>query len=74
MSDVNDGARRLIIDYVNYRGERAERTITPTGEIRFESNEWHTTPEWLMIAWDHDKDAERFFALSGIKGVRAATG
>ena len=59
--------------YTNYRGETSERTITP---IRpwFGSTEWHPEPQWLLRAYDHNKGAERDFALKdlGRKGPSAA--
>lgn len=48
--------------YTNYRGETSVRRITPLG-LRFGSTEWHPEPQWLMTAYDHDKDANRDFAL-----------
>ncbi|ELT48553.1 hypothetical protein D584_13934 [Brucella intermedia M86] len=52
----------VMVLYTNYRGETSERTITP---IRpwFGSTEWHPEPQWLLRAYDHNKGAERDFAL-----------
>ena len=33
--------------------------------LRFGSTQWHPEPQWLLQAWDVDKDAERDFALAG---------
>lgn len=55
----------VIIDYVNWRGERALRRIKPE-RIFFGSNEWHQTPQWLLKARDIEKQSERTFAMSGI--------
>lgn len=57
------------ISYVNWRGEAGERRILPT-RLAFEANEWHPEPQWILFAWDLDKDAERGFALSGIDPSR----
>ena len=48
--------------YRNYRGEVAERHITPLS-VRFGVSEHHTTPQWLLQCWDHDRQAERTYAL-----------
>lgn len=57
-----DMGNPITLTYTNYRGETSERTITP---IRpwFGSTEWHPEPQWLLRAYDHDKRAERDFAL-----------
>lgn len=55
----------VVIDYTNFRGERALRTITPA-DIDFFSNEWHPEPQWLLIAFDHEKQADRTFAMKDI--------
>lgn len=52
----------LTIGYTNYRGETAERTIVPRS-IRFASTEWHPEPQWLLLAFDLDRNADRDFAL-----------
>ncbi len=52
--------------YTNYRGETSERRITPK-HIIFGNTEYHPEPQWLLVAFDHDKNAERTFALKDIK-------
>jgi predicted DNA-binding transcriptional regulator YafY len=54
------------IVYTNYKGETGLRTIIPK-EIIFNSNEYHKEEQWLLIAFDLDKNAERTFALKDIK-------
>lgn len=54
-----------LIDYVNWKGEREPRNIIPR-RIFFGSNEWHKESQYLLEAWDMDKEAMRTFALSGI--------
>lgn len=49
--------------YTNYKGETGKRWATPLG-LRWGSTEWHPEPQWLMRAFDHDKGAEREFALT----------
>jgi hypothetical protein len=52
----------VALTYTNYKGETASRTITPRS-IWFGSTEWHPEPQYLVRAFDHDKQAERDFAL-----------
>lgn len=66
------GIRAVIIDYTNWRGERAERRIRPLG-LRFESNEWHPEKQWLLIAVDLDRNEDRTFAMANIHSWRIAS-
>lgn len=50
------------IIYTNHRGITDKRTIIP-GMMWFGSTEWHPEPQWLIKAWDVEKQAERDFAL-----------
>lgn len=50
------------ITYTNYRGETAERTITPK-RVWYGISDWHPEPQWFVTAFDHDKNADRDFAL-----------
>lgn len=52
--------------YTNYKGKTAVRKIVPK-EIIFGHNEWHTEDQWLMVAYDLQKEADRTFALKDIK-------
>ncbi|MDV6291468.1 DUF1653 domain-containing protein [Rhodococcus aetherivorans] len=56
----------ITIDYVNHRGERAIRSITPH-RVWFGTTEWHPEEQWFLEATDHDRHALRNFALSAIK-------
>ncbi|MEK6894438.1 MAG: WYL domain-containing protein [Nanoarchaeota archaeon] len=58
--------KEVKIIYTNYKGETAERTIIPK-EIVFESNEFHKEEQWILVAFDVDKQAERRFAIKDIK-------
>jgi predicted DNA-binding transcriptional regulator YafY len=53
------------IDYTNHRGERSIRTILPE-QIEWAKTEWHPETQWLLLAWDCDKEAEREFAMKDI--------
>lgn len=52
----------VALTYTNYRGETSVRRITPMG-IHFGSTDWHPEPQWLVRAYDHDKQATRDFAF-----------
>lgn len=54
--------KTLKFNYVNYRGVRSVRTATPR-EFYFGSTDYHPEKQWLMRAFDHDKEALRIFAL-----------
>lgn len=49
----------------NWKGVTGERTIVPRA-IWFGATEWHPEPQWLLAAWDVEKDALRDFSLASI--------
>lgn len=55
----------VVIGYINYRGKASCRRILPR-TIRFAASEWHPEPQWLLDAYDLDKQAERSFALNNV--------
>jgi hypothetical protein len=59
-------SREVIIDYTNWRGERAKRRVVPISLV-FTYNEWHPEQQWLMIALDSENGGKKkFFAMKGI--------
>jgi predicted DNA-binding transcriptional regulator YafY len=56
--------------YTNYRGETARRKIVP-GTLRFGATEYHPQPQWLLDAFDVEKQAERTFAMHDIQEWKA---
>jgi len=60
----------VVIDYTNYRGERAERRILPD-RLWFGAAEWHPDPQWILDAWDVEKQTLRSFALAGVHSWKA---
>jgi hypothetical protein len=60
-------AREVVIDYTNWRGERAMRRIVPK-EIVFcpQGTEFHIAPGWFLRARDVDKGGMRDFAMADI--------
>lgn len=59
----------VTIDYTNYKGERRERRIVPE-RIYWGSTEHHPSRQWLLDAYDVEKDAARTFAMSNIHSWR----
>lgn len=64
-----DPRQEVMIDYTNWRGERAMRRIRPLAVI-FENNEWHPKTQWLLEAVDVELAANRTFAMSNIHSWR----
>ena len=52
----------LELPYRNWRGEISTRKIQPI-RLDFGATEWHPEPQWLLVATDIEKNAERSFAL-----------
>lgn len=63
----NEQAKDRVIEilYRNHRGEIAMRRIEPVA-MRFEATKWHPEPQWIIDAWDVDKQARRSFAFKDI--------
>lgn len=55
----------VVIDYTNHRGLRSVRTIDPV-KIWYGTNSFHEKPQWLLRAFDINKQADRDFALADI--------
>lgn len=56
----------LTMEYKNWRGEVAIRTIVPV-EIWFGKTDWHPEQQWFIKATDVDKSEIRDFALRDCK-------
>jgi len=50
-------------EYCNWEGRKAIRQARPIS-IRFGKSEWHPKPQWLLLAFDIDREAEREFAMA----------
>jgi predicted DNA-binding transcriptional regulator YafY len=55
----------VVIDYTNYRGQRARRRILPN-RLWYGAVDWHPQAQWILDAWDLEKGAIRSFAMSEI--------
>lgn len=53
--------------YTNHSGVSAMRRVVPE-RIWFGSTDWHTDPQWLLEAFDCDRQALRCFAMRDIDG------
>lgn len=53
------------IEYTNHRGDRSVRRIIPRN-FTFGITSFYPTPQWLLAAFDVDKQAMRVFALQNI--------
>ena len=53
----------LVLTYTNHRGETGVRRIIPLAAPWWGQTDWHPEPQWLLRAFDVDRQAEREFAL-----------
>ena len=58
--------QQVKILYTNWKGKTSYRNIIPKS-IEFKSTEWHKEKQWILEAFDVDKQAERGFSLKDIK-------
>lgn len=61
-----DDKKQVKILYTNWKGETAYRNIIPK-TIEFKSTQWHKEEQWILNAFDIDKQADRGFAIQDIK-------
>lgn len=54
--------------YVNYKGETSTRNAI-VKEVFFGSNKWHNEPQFLIKAWDLEKDDIRVFAMKDMTNI-----
>jgi len=58
--------KTVTIRYTNWKGETKDRHITP--KIMFwGSTNYHQELQWLLMAFDEDKQLERIFAMRDIQ-------
>jgi hypothetical protein len=73
------GQAGVELDYVNHRGERANRLVLPVfGSLRRlgpgdPETEWHPAGTWVFDGYDVAKGADRTFAADGVRGWKVAT-
>lgn len=61
-----DEERIVTIVYTNYKGHTAVRKILPK-DIYYGHTDWHPEDQWLLTAYDVNKEADRTFAIKDIK-------
>lgn len=66
-----DRPKVVTIDYTNHRGERSVRLIYPYG-LEFKSTEWHPDEQWILEAYDFEREAPRGFAWTSVHSVCGA--
>lgn len=55
----------VTINYTNWKGVTGERHIIPVS-VEFKSTEWHPGEQWILYAFDVDKNDYRSFAMKDI--------
>ncbi len=58
--------KRVTMVYTNYKGKTSVRHVIPK-EIYFGYTDWHPEDQWLMSAYDVEKEADRTFAMKDIR-------
>lgn len=58
-------SQEVVILYRNWQGDIAYRTVLPKS-IYYGSSQWHPEEQWLLIADDLEKKAERHFSMKDI--------
>lgn len=61
--------RTIRFSYTNWRGEVGERVVRPIS-IEWTQTDWHPEPQWILHAFDLDRDQHRSFAMRDMKDVR----
>ncbi len=69
MTPASDAAKEIIFEYRNWRGDVSIRRVLPQ-RIWFGATEWHPGAQWLLEAFDLEKNEVRDFALCDITFVR----
>lgn len=57
--------KKIVIKYTNHRNETSLRNIIPK-RIWFGKTDYHPEEQWLLEAYDCDKQADRNFAIKDI--------
>lgn len=60
------GNKAVQVEYTNHEGKRRLRTIVPLEHWFGTSEPYHPEPGWYMTAYDLDREAIRFYAMSGV--------
>ncbi len=72
--ELRPGKCGVIITYKNWKGVKSTRTVTPIeSSLRFAPTKWHPEPQWVIDAWDHEKESVRTFAMKDITSWSGVT-
>ncbi|MDE2095729.1 MAG: hypothetical protein KGL39_00600 [Patescibacteria group bacterium] len=63
---MGNDIQQLRILYTNWKGETGWQLIQPPFHIHFASNDFHTEKQWLLDAFDVERQARRSFTLRGV--------
>lgn len=61
-----DANQIVNITYTNYNHQTRTYRIIPT-KIEFTKSQWHPEEQWILIAFDLDRNCERWFAMKDIQ-------
>lgn len=65
-----DGVNVIEFDYVNHRGEKGHRRAVIVEGPVYSHSRYHGEAQWLLRAYDLDKDAIRLYAMRDMTNVR----
>jgi predicted DNA-binding transcriptional regulator YafY len=56
------------IRYTNYEGTTKDYRILPLADraLYFGTSRWHPEPQWLLDAWDVDREVHRTFSMKHV--------
>lgn len=57
----------LKFNYINWKGEESRREVIPL-KMHLGTNRWHPEKQWLLTAFDVNKEDVRDFAIKDITG------
>lgn len=67
---MSDEQPKMHFVYCNHKGEVTERRVE-LPMLWFGATPWYPKPQWLMRAYDFDKEAMRDFAVASIRQVHS---
>jgi predicted DNA-binding transcriptional regulator YafY len=59
--------RAVVIDYTNWKGERRKREVIPSA-LYYGFTEFHQEWQWILRAFDVEKNTSRDFAMKDVHG------
>lgn len=68
MIEINEG-KAIQFNYLNWKGEYGIRRVVHM-TIHYGSTEYHPEKQWLMEAYELDKQEVRIFAMKDMSNIR----